>query len=85
MTYEEIVQEIIATGKNPDDFNITILDNGYKVEPRASYEIREVAKKENEFLEQENADLWFESMTNESRIESAETEVANLWYEVMVG
>ena len=39
---------------------------------------------EIELLQQENAELWYTTMTNESKIESNENEIANLWYEVMM-
>ncbi|MEH7342768.1 hypothetical protein V7122_02590 [Bacillus sp. JJ1532] len=65
MTYEKIVQQIIDAGNNPNDFTITILVNGYKVEPRASYEPRQIAKEEDEQVRLEmargNAEL-FETM-----------------------
>ena len=40
---------------------------------------------EIELLQEENANLWFESMSQSAKIEANETEVASLWFEVMQG
>ena len=40
---------------------------------------------ELEPLQEDNADLWYESMIQSTRVEANETEVANLWYELMMG
>jgi hypothetical protein len=47
MTLQQIIAEIEQAGMNPNDFNITIFDGGYKVEPRASYEPRQIAREED--------------------------------------
>lgn len=47
MTLEEIKQELIGQGKSPDDFNITIFENGYSVTPKWFYENKQIAKKED--------------------------------------
>ncbi|MCL6457743.1 MAG: hypothetical protein K6T85_07035 [Gorillibacterium sp.] len=36
-------------------------------------------------LKAENADLWYESMTQSAKIEANEIEISALWYEVMSG
>lgn len=35
--------------------------------------------------EQENAELWYYGMVSEGRLNTAESEVALLWYEIMTG
>lgn len=40
-------------------------------------------KTEIEILNKENADLWYESMSQSARIETMEVEAASLWYEFM--
>jgi hypothetical protein len=47
MVIEEIKQELIEQGKNPDDFNITITENGYSITPKWFYENKQIAKKED--------------------------------------
>ncbi|MGB3926519.1 MAG: hypothetical protein WBL14_09170 [Caldicoprobacterales bacterium] len=47
MKLEEIKQDLIHHGKNPDDFNITITENGYSVTPKWFYETKQIAKKED--------------------------------------
>ena len=45
---ETIMQNLVEQGKNPDDFNITIMQNGYSVTPKWFYEQKQIAKKEDE-------------------------------------
>lgn len=47
MTYQDIAQEIINTGQNPDDFNITVTEGGYSVTPKCYAETKWIAKKED--------------------------------------
>lgn len=35
--------------------------------------------------EQENAELWYQGMITEGKLNIAESEVALLWYEIMIG
>lgn len=40
-----VIEQIIKNnGDNPDDFNITIYEDGYQIAPKKSYEIRAIAK-----------------------------------------
>lgn len=47
MTIEEIKQELINQGENPNDFNIEIFENGCSVTPKWFYEQKQIAKKED--------------------------------------
>ena len=38
-----------------------------------------------EILQEDNASLWYENMVQSTRVKSNETEVAGLWYELMMG
>jgi len=38
-----------------------------------------------ELLQEDNASLWYENMVQSTRVKSNETEVAGLWYELMMG
>ena len=54
-----------------------------RAEGRTSFPIPEPTKLE--LLQADNTSLWYESMIQSSRVEANETEVANLWYELMMG
>lgn len=47
MTIEEIKQELLEQGKNPNDFNIKITENCISVTPKWFYETKQIAKKED--------------------------------------
>ncbi len=47
ITYQAVLQQLIDAGRNPDDFNITIFESGYKIEPRKSLEPRLIAQEED--------------------------------------
>lgn len=47
MTIDEIKQELIVQGREPDDFDITILEDGYSITPKWYYENKQIAKKED--------------------------------------
>lgn len=67
--------EILPVGVNGGWFK---LENGILVEfPELK------PKDKNEELETEVADLWYQNMVSEARIEITEQEVAGLWYEIM--
>lgn len=53
-TFGELEKELINSGKNPNDYEIKIFENGYSFTPKASYEMRQVAQEENEALKKEN-------------------------------
>lgn len=44
---DEINQQIIAAGENPEDFNIKIEENGYSVSPKWFYETKQIAINED--------------------------------------
>ena len=47
MTIEEIKQELITLGKNPDDYKIDIFGDGYSISPKWYTQYKEIAKKED--------------------------------------
>jgi hypothetical protein len=57
MTIEEIRQELVEQGKDPDDFTILITENGYSVTPKWFYETKQLAKQEDIELGIENTEL----------------------------
>ena len=44
---EDIINQLLADGKNPDDFNIEITENMVKVIPKWSFQPRQIAKEED--------------------------------------
>ena len=52
-------------------------------------QLQEIERRKNAdkipLLEDENANLWYENMMDKSRIESAEQEIAMVWYEIALG
>lgn len=48
MSIEEIRQDLINHGKDPNDFNITFTENGYSITPKWFYEQKQIAKQEDE-------------------------------------
>ena len=46
MSEEEIIQQIIENGKNPEDFNIEISENSYSIIPKWFYETKQIFEKE---------------------------------------
>ena len=44
---EEIKNQLIQEGKDPNDFNITITENGYSITPKWFYETKQIAKQED--------------------------------------
>ncbi len=53
MTIEEIKQELIEQGKDPNDFNIKIIENGYTITPKRFYETKQVARKEGKLMKED--------------------------------
>lgn len=47
MTIEEIKEQLREQGKDSNDFNITVLENGYSISPKWFYETKQKIKKEN--------------------------------------
>lgn len=47
MTIEDIKQELTEQGKDPNDFDIKIIKNGYSITPKWFYEQKQIAKKED--------------------------------------
>lgn len=62
MRYIDVIQQIRESGLNPNDFNITILEGGYKIEPTTSYEVRKVAKEEDVNIALKVTDLELENI-----------------------
>ena len=57
MDIETIKQELINQGKNPNDFNITLTENGYSITPKWFYENKQIAKKEDKPIIQDVNDV----------------------------
>lgn len=68
MVIEDIKQELIGQGQDPEDFNITITENGYAITPKWFYEAKQIAKKEvekeTEQLKKENLLLKAQAKAN---------------------
>lgn len=47
MELERIKQELMERGKNPNDFNIVITEDGYSITPKWFYETKQIAEKED--------------------------------------
>ena len=47
MDLSTIKEQLVKEHKDPNDFNIKILENGYSVEPKWFYETKQIAKKED--------------------------------------
>lgn len=50
--YQDIINQLIESGLNPNDFNIVILEDRYKVEPKVGYEFRKIVQEEMKQVEQ---------------------------------
>ncbi|EGW39092.1 hypothetical protein [Desulfosporosinus sp. OT] len=46
ITLEQVEQELIQQGADPNDFNIKITETGYSVTPKWFYENKQIAKNE---------------------------------------
>ncbi|MEG6615402.1 hypothetical protein V6C27_03020 [Peptococcaceae bacterium 1198_IL3148] len=57
MTFEEVKQELIDSGKDPDDFNIEIKENTVKISPKKLDDKLQNAKTKIVGLQQENQQL----------------------------
>ena len=85
MTIEQIRQELIEEGANPDD--VLILPNA----DGSEYQVwkKEFAPNFARFADQQDlilsADVFYENMILEFKAETLEHEVADLWYELMTG
>jgi len=47
MTEQDIIQELINQGRDPDDFIIKITENSYSIVPKWFYETKKIAQKED--------------------------------------
>ncbi len=57
-----------------------------KVEQVGTVNITKIEQiKQQRRQEQENAELWYQGMIAEGKLNIAETETALLWYEIMTG
>ena len=85
MKIEQIRQQLIDDGINLDDVLILINadENGYQMWKK------EFAPNYARFADQQDlilsADVFYENMILEFKSEQLETEVADLWYELMTG
>lgn len=53
MSIEKIKKDLINEGVDPDDFNITILPNGYSLSPKWFYQIKNIAKDEDKPIKED--------------------------------
>lgn len=44
---EEVRQNLLEQGKDPNDFNIVVTENGHSITPKWFYENKQIAKKED--------------------------------------
>ena len=83
MTIDQIRQQLLEEGRSPEDYSILITENNYQVWKK------EFAPNYARFAEQQDlilsADVFYENMILEFKAEQIETEVAELWYELMTG
>lgn len=63
-----------------DDFSFQYVDR-----PLTEEEKLEVVLEQQEQLENENADLWYDTMLKDARISEHDNDIAGLWYELMLG
>ena len=85
MTIEEIRQQIIEEGKNPDEYLYlpNADENGYQVwQKQYAPNFARFADQQDLIL---SADVFYENMILEFKAETLEHEVADLWYELMTG
>ena len=78
MTVEEIRQELISNGHDPDDFNIDVTENGYCVTPKWFYEIKQVAKKEDIALGLEISEREIENIELGQQLSNLEIQLIEL-------
>lgn len=81
MTKEDVINEILTNGENPEDFNIEILQDGYRVIPKWDYEQKKIARVEVEYLE---ANFMYDSMMKDMAIEESNNQQAELMYQLMM-
>lgn len=73
MIIDNIKQDLINNKQNPDDYDITITEYGYKVVPKWFYETKQIAKKEDKpIIEDLNATAEFATITAMDKDEIAE-------------
>lgn len=81
MNIADIHEDLRASGKDPNDFTIRFLDNGYSVTPKWFYETKQIAKNEDLIL---SSEIFYENMLLNYKTESLEEETAELWYDTML-
>lgn len=73
MNIDEIKQELLEQGKNPDDFNVVITESGYSVTPKWYFEQKQIAKEEDKpIIEDVNDVAEFATITAMDKDEIAE-------------
>jgi len=70
---------VFGDDESPAGFIIT------KTKAEHSAELPEPGPTPAELLREDNASLWYENMIQSAKVESNETEVAGLWYSLMMG
>lgn len=59
MNIDEIRNDMAKQGKDLDDYNIKLTNNGYTATPKSHYELKQIAQKEDIKLA---AELYYEIM-----------------------
>ena len=75
----QLEQELIEQGKNPNDFNIRVTENGHTITPKWFYETKQIAKKEDKPIK-EDIDVTAETVvyTTSDVADLAETVVVSM-------
>ena len=72
---QEIYNQLIERGENPEDFTITIFENGYSITPKWYYESKQIAKKEDIALALEVSQREIESIELGQQISNLEIQL----------
>lgn len=83
MTIDEIKQEIIDQGRDPEDFDIIITENGYAVTPKWFTETKWIARNEDRALGIELTDRELESIELGQQLTDLELRILELEMRVL--
>jgi len=72
---QALVGLTLTEERNITEGNFLVFSDGSEAEP----------KTEIDLLQEDNASLWYKNMVQSAKVESNETEVAGLWYSLMMG
>lgn len=84
MTIDEIKQKLVEQGKDPNDFNIKIMQNSYSYTPKWFYEHKKIAKQQDKPIK-EDVDVVAETaVTVMSDVSVTAETVAQLMVEIQI-